>query len=37
MQLLIGLTIGILVGYHQPDVVLDVYVFMRGLISDNIS
>ena len=37
MQLLIGLTIGILIGYHQPDLVLDVYEFMRGLINDNIS
>jgi len=34
---LLGLTIGILLGIHQPDAVIAVYETITGTISDNLS
>ena len=37
LNLLIGLTLGILIGIYQPDLVIELFEMFKGAISDNLS
>lgn len=37
LNLLIGLTLGILIGIYQPDLVIELFEIVTGAISDNLS
>lgn len=37
LNLIIGLTLGILIGIYQPDLVIELFEMVKGAINDSIS
>lgn len=37
LNILVGLTLGILIGIYQPDLVIELFEIVTGAISDNLS
>ena len=37
MYLVIGVIIGVIIGVNQPEMVIDLYEFTKGIINDSIT